>query len=460
MLKKGFLAIMVLGLVLFLAACQQTTEPGEPEVATPAIIPTAVPGSLQVTTAVSQGPISPYVLGSNYGPWVAVPVDMLPAAYNSGVKAIRFPGGAWGDRNDLKPYHIDPFMQFVQEVGAIPTISVRLREGTAEQAADLVRYANIDKGYGVHYWSIGNEPTLFAAELQVTGRADDYDTAQHNREWREFALAMKEVDPTIKLMGPEVHQFTANADNNPKDSANLDWMIEFLKANGDLVDVVTFHRYPFPRSSSEPTASIDDLRQHTQEWQHTMQYLRQLILEITGREIPIALTEFNTHYNQAIGGEATPDSHYNAIWLAETFGQLIQEDLFMANHWMLTSQGGQGGWGLITRGEVRPSYYVYQLYNQFGSDLLHAESGITAVSVYAAKRDDGALTLLLINLADEAQEATLQLDAPLPAEATLWRLDPETNPEAASILALQTDQPVHLPGQSLSLLIFDDFFSQ
>lgn len=456
MLKNCRLPVFALLLALLLAACQTAVDESTP---TPIIPPTAVAGSLQVTTAVSEGPISPYILGSNYGPWVAVPVDMLPAAYDSGVTAVRFPGGAWGDRNDLKPYHIDPFMQFVGQVGAMPTISVRLREGSAEQAADLVRYVNVEKGYGVQYWSIGNEPTLFAAELQTSAKADDYETVQYNQEWREFALAMKEVDPTIKVMGPEVHQFTANYDNNPKDSANLDWMEQFLKANGDLVDVVTFHRYPFPRSNTEPTASIDDLRQHTQEWQYTMAYLRQLIQEITGRDIPIALTEFNTHYNQAIGGEATPDSHYNAIWLAETFGQMIKQDLFMANHWMLTSQGGQGGWGLITRGEVRPSYYVYQLYSQFGSELLHAESGVTAVSVYAAKRDDGALTVLVINLADEAQQATLQMDTAVPAQADLWRLDPENKPETANTVTLSADQPLELPGQSITLLVFADFFS-
>jgi alpha-L-arabinofuranosidase len=103
-----------------------------------------------------------------------------------------------------------------------------------------VRYANIEKEYGIQYWAIGNEPTLFAAALQ-----EEYDTERFNREWREFALAMKAVDENILLVGPELHQFSANAAGNPKDSSGRDWMIEFLKANGDLVDIVSFHRYPF-----------------------------------------------------------------------------------------------------------------------------------------------------------------------------------------------------------------------
>ena len=43
----------------------------------------------------------------------------------------------------------------------MPTVSVRLFGGAPETAADLVRYANEEMGYGIEYWSIGNEPTLF-----------------------------------------------------------------------------------------------------------------------------------------------------------------------------------------------------------------------------------------------------------------------------------------------------------
>ena len=447
MLGKPYLFIL---LCIAFAACRSPAlAPSSAQTA----IPTPSSGILAVDPAVNLGPISPYLLGSNYGPWIAVPADMLPAAFTSGVKAIRFPGGAWGDRNDLKPYHLDPFIDFCRQVGAIPTISVRLRDGTPQQAADLVRYANVEKQYGVVHWSIGNEPTLFAAELQTLGRADDYDTEQFNTEWREFALAMKAVDPDIKLLGPEIHQFNYDDNFNPKDSAGRDWMIEFLKANGDLVDVVTFHRYPFPTSRDNPNVTIEELRQHTQEWEKTIIYLRGLIEENTGRDIPIAVTEVNTHWNNAVGGEATPDSHYNAVWLAEMLGQLMRQDVFMVNHWLLTSHGGYGGWGLIGRGELRPSYYVYQLYSQFGADLVYAASGVEDISIYAARRDDGALTLLIVNLADTEKQATLQVQGTAPAPEELWRLDPQHLPEAASVSTFPSDGVLSLPAHSVSLFI-------
>jgi hypothetical protein len=376
---------------------------------------------------------------------------MLPAAYDSGVTVIRFPGGAWGDRNDLRPYQVDYFIEFTRNVAAAATISVRLRQGSPEQAADLVRYVNVQKQYHVVYWSIGNEPTLFAQELRTLGVADDYDTVQFNREWREFAQAMKAVDPAIRLVGPELHQFTFDEQANPKDSSGRDWMVEFLKANGDMVDVVSFHRYPYP--AGEDHGSIEGLRMQTREWRQTIPYLRGLIQEITGRDIPIAITEVNTHWNKAAGGEATPDSHYNAVWLAETMGQLMRHDLFMFNHWMLTSDGSLGVWGLIGRGQLRPSYYVYQLYRRFGHERIYAESGLEDVSIYAANHNDGSLTMMIINLAGETKQTTLLLPEGRPTQAELWRLDETQMPESSSSFTLPADGALSLPPHSISLLI-------
>jgi hypothetical protein len=131
----------------------------------PSPTPSPVPGGLYVDAGQDLGPISPLIFGTNHGPWVAVPVDKLEETYAVGVTVIRFPGGAWGDRNKITPLQIDQFAQFLQLMGAQGTISVNVRDGTPEQAAELVRYANIERQYGIRYWSIGNEPTLYEAEL-------------------------------------------------------------------------------------------------------------------------------------------------------------------------------------------------------------------------------------------------------------------------------------------------------
>jgi len=359
------------------ASVAPTVIPTSTILPTPTLSPTPVPDTLYVDPATSLGPISPLVYGSNYGPWLVLSMDMLPAAYDSGVTILRFPAGSWGDHNDVKTYQIDQFMDFIEKVGATAIFNVRLLDGTPEQAAEMVRYTNLEKKYNVQYWAIGNEPTLFDGELKNRGKT--YDIERFNKEWRTFAEAMKEVDPTIKLVGAEINQFSH--DPSPGATTNFgerdeEWFIEFLKANGDLVDIVSFHRYPFPRSRISGPPSIDELRQDAQQWDKIIIHARELIHQYTGRDLPIAVTEFNSAYDKSVGREATPDSHYNAIWMADVLGRMIKNGVFMANEWALTAKGGYGGLGIIGQTDVYPAYYAYQLYKKFGNELVYSSSGI------------------------------------------------------------------------------------
>ncbi|MCW5839162.1 MAG: hypothetical protein KIT29_04530, partial [Anaerolineales bacterium] len=232
---------------LALAACQ--ASPAAPSAdalapASPPPLPTLTPtvavshAGLFVDAGQPAGPVSPWVYGTNYGPWLFVPLQMQPAAEAANLSVLRYPGGNWGDRNDMDEWNLDQYIQLARQFGAEPYVHVRLLNGTPEKAAEIVRLLNVQKQYGVRFWSIGNEPNLFG---------DGYDTDQYVREWRQWAEAMKAVDPSIVLIGPEINQFYAN----PSQAHQLElerWMVAFLEANGDLVDVVSFHRYPFPSS--------------------------------------------------------------------------------------------------------------------------------------------------------------------------------------------------------------------
>lgn len=63
-------------------------------------------------------------------------------------------------------------------MGATAMFNVRLLNGTPEQAAEMVRYVNIEKKYNVQYWGIGNEPTLYESELKIRGESYDVDRFQ------------------------------------------------------------------------------------------------------------------------------------------------------------------------------------------------------------------------------------------------------------------------------------------
>lgn len=419
--------------------------------------------TLVVDAAQPLGTISPYVYGANHGLYGLLSPEMIPNAQALNLGYLRF-GGGDSDRRNLQKSWVDLFVFQAREIGAEPAMTVRLLGGTPEQAAEMVRYANIEKGHNIRYWSIGNEPNLFAALMDVP-----YSTEDLNREWRAIAEAMLAVDPEIILVGPDITQYVIlnidpdNLDNiehlegsgggSPYDRDGRDWMLEFLRANGDLVDVVSIHRYPYPGAggSSIARATIEGLRVNSQEWDVIIPNLRQLIREVTGRDIPIAVTEFNSDSNQSAGGEAGLDTFYNAIWLADVLGRLIKNQVDIASYWDLQGQGNRS-WGLMERYNVRPTYYAYLMYSHFGTELLASDSADADVPVYAALRDDGALTVMVVNLGPDEKIKTLDIrgfDAGGPAE--VWRFDAEH--QAEQIDPADVGSEVTLPGQSVTLYV-------
>lgn len=412
--------------------------------------PTPIPDTLFVDPGTDLGPISPYLFGTNYGPMHAVAPAVMPLVENGGFTVLRFPGGAWTDSVDIKTFQLDQLMMFSKQVGAIPTVSVRMLDGSPQAAAELVRYANITKQYGITYWSIGNEPNIYTQ----LGYADyEYTIENLNKDWRAIALAMKEVDPTIKLMGPELSQWNTGYETTPKDSFNNDWMTEFLKVNGDLLDVVTVHRYPMHAPSNDGPVTIQQLRENTRKWVSEVEYLRTLSTEVLGKELPIAITELYSDPSNIMMQEASPDSFYNAIWYADVLGQLMNADVFMANQWVLSQR--TTGLGLFQGEIIRPTYYVFPLYKNFGNQQVYAASGLADVDIFAAKREDGRLSLMVINLSDIEQNIPLQIKGEKLTDAEVWLLDTTHNAENLGIQSFSTDGTVTLPAQSASLYIIN-----
>ena len=455
-MKRACLIVAIF--IVLLAGCSpatpvakpsQTPVPSLTQLPGPTLTPTVKPNVLYVDPTQDLGPISPYIYGSNLSVGAFVPAGKLQQVFDSHITALRGPGGGWGEMNDLQTYQIDLIMGIVKKMGAIPTMSVRLNGGTPEAAAALVRYANIVQGYNIIYWSIGNEPDI---ELD---NGKSIDTTTYNQQWRAIALAMRAVDPKIKLIGPDISQWGIDIAHTPKypptktpsSVERKDWMGDFLRANGDLVDIVSVHRYPFFAPTDKNPVTVERLRQETLEWDTTVTYLRSLIHQITGRDIPIAFTEVNSDPSSVVSGAASPDSFYNAIWYADVLGRLIEQNVFMVNQWAIADTGGLG---LLSTLAIRPTYYVFQMYHQFGSERVYSASGVSFVTVYAAKRKDGSLTLMVINLTDNEQHVPLQIQGMQPTQADVWRFDAMHNAVDLGQQAMPAEG-LDLPAQSITL---------
>jgi hypothetical protein len=154
-------------------------------------------------------------------------------------------------------------------------------------------------------------------------------------------------------------------------------------------------------------------------------HARELIHEHTGRDMPIAVTEFNSAYDKSVGGETTPDSHYNAIWLADVLGSMIRNGVFMANEWYLTAKAAMAVW---TCRSVRgvPQLLHLSMYKKFGNELIYSSSDDPDLSIYAARREDGALTVMVINLSLEEKAKAIRIGDRPEVQGEAWLFDPGT----------------------------------
>ena len=463
--KRQLTFFSVLILSLSLTSCQAFVANKVSQVQPSLVVPakktttSAAPvNALWVNTAHDLGEISKFVLGANHGPWSDLGSGNIELAKNSGITFLRWPGGSWGDQNDIRSNYIDNYIGTARNIiGAEPSITVRLLGSTPEQAAQMVQYVNKDKSYKVKYWSIGNEPDLYVGEDQT------WNPEYYARRWREFALAMKAIDPTIQLYGPEISDFVGDANLDPReflyvnsvklDVTKRDYLVQFLKLNADLVNIVAVHRYPFPLHSTDNLPSWDQLRENTSQWDRVIPNLRRVIQETTGKDYPIGITEFNSNSSNIAGGKTSPDSFYNALWLADVLGRMIRQKPELIAYWLL--KNSNAGHGLMDSYDARPTYYVYQLYKQFGNHLLEANSDTQYVSVFAAKRDDGTLTVILVNLnSTEIQKPLLLEGGDTFKLKEAYLFDATHKAESIAAPDFMNGHDIHLPAESVTLYIF------
>lgn len=150
------------------------------------------------------------------------------------------------------PFDFDAFIRLCRKVGAEPVVVVAhdamFRPGKdgavvpsmgelLENAVSWVRYANIERGYGVKYWELGNESYLYTYDGGA--RAADY-----ARDLVVFGAAMKGVDPTIRIgaNGPIGTDDTGEMDAETGDKTPW-WKTVFSQAAGSI-DFISVHEYP------------------------------------------------------------------------------------------------------------------------------------------------------------------------------------------------------------------------
>ncbi|HEY6476364.1 MAG TPA: hypothetical protein VI456_07250 [Polyangia bacterium] len=314
-------------------------------------------------------------------------------------------GGYNNDANMPDPFddaQLDAMVAYANAIGAKPILQVPLladtagNPPTAATAAAMVQYANVTKGYGIEYFSIGNEPDIYDTPGQPSWPAMvDYTAPKYCAAVTAYVAAMKAVDPSIKIVGPDL-AYKYQAGGGP----NLDWLTPILQTCGGQFDVISIHRYPFAAAMATLPAAAQDPVTFRQVMTSVLG-----ILQTTGQGAkPLALTEMNIAYDATTGCVlgASPGTVGSALWMADILGSSIQLGLWTSAVWDISDpdDSSLGLIGLPPAHVPRPEYFAYALYSEhFGPTVLPPVGGLPAgVSAYAS-RDlaDDATELIVVN---------------------------------------------------------------
>ena len=388
--RPGLAGALNLALLACVGACgghKQSNVDGGSVAALPVVISAAAPRARTGTWSVNY-----WTWPTTYGNAVAGTETLI---HQLSPRFMRV-GGYNNDANTPDPFddaQVDKMIAYARAIGAEPILQVPLladttgQPATAATAAAMVTYANVTKGYGIKYFSIGNEPDLYP----TSGLRSDptqaakpgYTPAGFCADATSFVAAMKNVDPTIQIIGPDLsYQYQPFAD----------WLTPILSTCGELFDIVAVHRYPFSSDKATVPSAIADIP----TFRALVSSLR-AILQSTGQgDKPLAITEMNIVYNAttAVLG-ASPGTVASGLWMADIVGSSLDLGLWTVAEWDISDADPYtlGLLALPPAHTPRPEYYAYALYaSHFGPMLVDVTSAPANVRAYATRNAAGTAT--------------------------------------------------------------------
>ena len=473
------------------------------------------------------------VVGTGTGSFHVGAVSLMPAGNLDGwrpdamavLKSLhsgvyRFPGGnfvsahewhyAIGDPDKRPPVYdpvwralqpndigTDEFMAMCQLLGVEPYITVNAGTGDDWSAAELVEYCNGSvstpmgkqraanghpEPYHVKFWGVGNEAWGYSYQYGAV-KLNQFEY-KHN----QFARAMKQVDPTIKLIASGAMPDTMTGS---KESLNLgtnlipaylspaDWTGGLLSNCLANIDLISEHFYNYgnthfslaegrqvPNDPEEPVTDwmrrpANHIRIKYEEYNEYEKLLPQLLTHPK----PLNIDEWA--YSGRGGGSSYP-VYPSYAWV---FHEMFRHsDIFqMAAYTFATSLLARDG----TNVSLNANGLVFKIYrDHFGSipvdvsgnspqpkpndppggeqPVVNAGSDTFPLDVVAAWTDDRrSLTVVVLNPTNVEQPLKLNITgAALSGKGTLWRLaSTEANGQGPRI----SDSPVDSIPDSLTL---------
>jgi hypothetical protein len=326
---------------------------------------------------------------------------------------------------------------------------------------------------GVAYWALDNEPMIW----HETHRDVRHEPLGYDELWERtvaYAEAIKKVDPTTKVAGfcswgwtdlfySSVDQGKDNyrtlPDYKKHDKMPLgEWFIkkcgDYKKEHGKpLIDVFDFHWYPQGSAKGQGVymgkgriEELCDLRMRSTRDLWDPKYQQESWIKSSGDQPTALLPRIRGWIEKHNPGMELSLGEYNfggsdnitgALAQAEVFGILAREKVDLAFIWFNPEGTQELGWKLFRDYDGKRS--------RFGDQLVEVQQTLASpLSVFAAKRADGATTVVLVNK-DLHSACKLTLELPgVAGAAEMWRVDQDTDNK----IALVKDAPSRIDGRA------------
>jgi hypothetical protein len=408
---------------------------------------TADPATVTVTvdTRAGLGLVPATGLGANDAVWDGnLGTDSTSGLLrDAGVQVRRYPGGSYSDiyhwKDNTAPggyvapdTDFDTFVASTRKSGSQPMVIANYGTGTAQEAADWVRYANKTKKYGVKYWEIGNEiygNGHYGSAWEADDHADKSPTAYADGVVA-YAAAMKAVDPSVKI-GAVLTTPGNWPDAVVAEGDSASWNQTVLTIAGPSIDFVVLHWYP---GGTDTADALNKPAQATDIGELTRAQLHKYAGPDSAR-IGIALTELNA----GAGLNTQP----GALFAADAYPSLWAAGVFNVDWWnvhngidKVTTVAGQtdyNDFGLLSSGSCLADgttcepglntpfapYHALDLLDTFANpadQLIRVTTGDPLVVGHAVRRKNGELAVLLLNEhPDAAKQVSLTYPGYVPA---------------------------------------------
>lgn len=423
--------------------------------------PRTEPADVVVDAAAPGQAIDDRLLGTNVPAWLGpetLASEWLRSAIDElGVELVRMPGGSWSSGYGWSACELRQpegciwegaarpadFADLLADTGVEGIWTVSINE-TAQSAAALVAYFNaelddstvigidrngVDWGTAgdwaavrassgkrqpvpIELWEIGNEVfggrpdsggdqcAEFGWETVWTCDGTEYVVGDGAHDgYLDIRAAMLEVDSTISVGAVGVA--------DPASWSN--WGNEVIGAAEGELDFYVVHEYPFNRSpgaveAAESAASV---------WPRVVGGARRALPD----DVAVAITEYNLVAVQEADAARTMTSAVNALFIADTIGQLAELGVEIANQWNLANGTAANGtdYGLVdAHGRGRfPQFEGFAVWSRAGDELLPVELppvGLPrSVRAYPTRHADGSIDMILLNLGELEQTLTIRV---------------------------------------------------